>query len=651
MNARMFIIALAVASALGAPAIWAQETPAPSPTPEPAAPATPEAPAGTVADLLTVMPAATRTFVAVADVAEVAAKAILFSQRTGLKLPLGDSSIADLIGLKVGARGGLARRGAAGIAYLNPKAFPGRNTVFLVPVQGRDEFVEYNAAREVEAGLYQFTTTAEPRFFSFREGYAVFSDSIRTSRTLRDGSFGLGDTLSEDRVKAAAGSDVYVHVDLYRTLESRADAAETFRTAVSAKVMGDPTLMSYSDLLLGYMTALNETVNQVESVDIGLTFRADDLGLSLFVGFAEDGGIHQGLLSLGGGEGSLVGDLPLGRPVVSAGGARADGEAMRRAAVAVIDFLMMSSPRSRKGVQPQTRDHLMGAVDDLMTQFTGQFAFMSTLPDPESKATDANLLVVGVKDDVKFISAMGGIFGAMLKVSDEVGARVTLQYMPEQETYRDVRIDHVKPRIAFVSQRFERLFGERAEALYGPDGFLYRMALVENRLYVTLGSDLTLFHEAIDNALDDKPPAMSEAILKAQQGLPARRNVEYYASLPALLSRHLILAGPAQGASRGPVEFDDEDRKFIEDQGVVGVALSFEGGRIRTDTRLGYDHLAKAVAFAQRHLPPMIPEPTPEPTEELTEPAGPTPEPTLPLEPVPGPGPTPEPAPVPGPTP
>jgi hypothetical protein len=80
--------------------------------------------------------------------------------------------------------------------------------------------------------------------------------------------------------------------------------------------------------------------------------------------------------------------------------------------------------------------------------------------------------------------------------------------------------------------------------------------------------------------------------------------VEYYTSLPAMLSRVFLLSGTAQGATAtGTVHYDAEDRKFIERRLLVGVALGLDGGRIRLDTNLGYESLGKAVAFADRHLP------------------------------------------------
>ncbi|NIA21603.1 MAG: hypothetical protein GWP05_06485 [Anaerolineaceae bacterium] len=620
-----------------------------APTPDPDAPPKAATPGlRTMADLLSAMPEQTRSFFVVADVGEVAAKAVLFQQRTGLELPIKDKSISDLIRVKIGLRGGVVERGATGIAYLDPVVFSGRNTVFAVPVQGLEQFLEYNAAELVEKGLYQMTETSEPRFFTHRGGYALFTDSLRTCRAVRDGKPGLADRLTAEQKEAIGKSDLYLHVDMLRTMESRRKTTERFRRSTATKIMGDPTLYAYSDILLGYMNAVNSLFEQLESFDVGLRLGADDLGLSVIFQFTEGGSLYRHLLDMGGGRGSLVGDLPLDLPYISARGINLNPDMIQLASLNVVDFLLLNSPQADKKVRPDTRDMLLDATGELTGGLTGQISSMISLPDPASGAYEANLAVLRVKDTDQFNDAVQDFFGTLLKVSDEIGSRVLFLYKPEQEEYREVKIAYLEPKIEFTRRRFKQLFEERARKVYGPDGYRYRLAFLEGRMIVCSGSDLTLFHAAIDRVLDEKKAAPESQIAEARQGLPEVRNIEYYVNLPAMLSRTLLLSGPAGGASRRPIEFNDEDRKFIESQGIVGLAVGLDKGRIRLDASVGYDQLGQAVKFAKRFLPPIRPEaPTPEPTEE----PGPTPEPVpaeppaptqpegFPKEPAPAPGP------------
>jgi len=642
----------------------AQQAPAAAPpaapTPDPDAPAPAAAPGiRTMADLLSAMPEQTRSFFAIADVGEVAAKAVLFQQRTGLKLPIEDKSISDLIGVKIGIRGGVAERGAAGIAYLDPTDFRGRNTVFAVPVRALEQFLEYNAADEVEKGLYQMTETKEPRFFTHRGGYALFTDSLRTCRVVRDGRQGVADRLTAEQKDALAKADLYLHVDMLRTMASRRETTERFRRSTAAKIMGDPTLYAYSDLLLGYMSAIDTVFEQLESFDVGVRLGVDDFGLSVIFQFTEGGSIYRHLLDMGGSRGSLVSDLPLDSPYISARGINLNPAMIKLASLNVVDFILLNSPQADKKVRPDTRDMLLDAVGKLTGGLTGQISSMTSLPDPDSGAFEANVTVVRVRDVDEFTDAVRDLFGTLLKVSDEIGSRVLFLYKPEQEEYRDVKIAHLEPKIEFTRRRFKQLFEERARKVYGPDGYLYRLAFLKDRMITCSGSDLTLFHAAIDRVLDEKKATPEDRIAEVRQALPRERNIEYFVSLPAMLSRTLLLSGPVGGASRKPIEFDDEDRKFIESQGIVGLSVGLDNGRIRLDTSLGYDQLGQAVKFAKRFLPPIRPEqPTPEPTEEpgpteepKPEPKGPVEEPAPAKEPAKPEGATQEPAAAPAPPP
>lgn len=555
----------------------------------------------TITELLAAFPARTKTFFAVADVGDVALKMFRFQQKTGIKLPMADESVSRLIDLKVGVKGGVAQRGAAGVAYLDAEEFKGRNAVFLVPIRGLKEFVDDNGAVAVEQGIFQLPSESQSRFFMVRGAFALFSDSLRTIKAVRDGAFGA--ELTDEERKAVTASDAYLHVDLKRSATERQSSADRFRLATEAKIVKEPTLETYSDLLLGYMTAVNEVFEELEAVDVGVRLGAESISATALVRFAADGAIYRHLLDVGSSYQSLLADLPLDRPFISAAGLSLRSDMLRLAVVQGLDFVTGNSPQMADKLDKPTREMLLKSAGAVLKQVTGEVAFMSALPQAAEQGTEASLTVVRLTDSKAFIDARGQLLNALGKVSSGVGSRVTLAYIPEKETYRGVSIGYLRPEISHDTQEFGRLFADRARAVYGPDGFLYRMAIVKDRLFMTVGSDLSLFHAALDRVLDDKPAAVSAEVEKTRAKLPAGRNVEYYASLPALLSRVFLLSGTSAGATAGPVQYDAEDRKFIEGRSLVGVVVGLDGGRIRVDTNLEYDDLGKAVAFADRHLP------------------------------------------------
>lgn len=596
-----------------------------------------------MAGLLAAMPKETQSFVAMKDVGEVAAKAGAFAKRTGINLPLDQPSIVELATLRVRVQAGLPPRGAAAVVYLDSEAYKDRNTLFLLPVSSPDTFVEYASAKEVEAGLYQIGNDNDVRFLTFRDRYAIFSASVRTARSVRDGQFGEPPDLSTQRLGTAKASDVYAHVDLHRTMASRQDSSERFRKAVATKIVGDPTLQDYSKLLLGYMVAINEVFEQLDALDIGLTFNADDLAVSLAVKFADEGSIATALETLGSATSDGLRWLPLDRPVVSTAGLTLNSEAVKLAAVRFVDFVMQSSPQSQKNVQPKTREDTIKNVGELMDQVTGEMATMSILPDPASGAAEAGVAVMGIRDKDKFAAAAEGLFGNLLRVGNEVGSRVAVSYLKDQERYRDVVINYIKPLITFTSKQHQELFDERAKKVYGPDGFLYRMAVMNDRVIFCSGSDQRAFRAAIDLALDGKTVALSAELEQVRKSLPAKRNVEAYFNLSAVLSGSLSLAGTAEGAAPGPITLTDEDRKFLANQAMIGLAVSLDKGTIHAESRLGYEQLANAMTFIQRHLPPVVSTPPTTTVEPKPEEPKVTPEP--PAEPA-TPKATPEPPPV-----
>ena len=495
----------------------------------------------------------------------------------------------------------------------------------------------------------------------FRSGYAVFSESMRTTLAMRDGARGVGHTMTTQQHSAMANSHLYMHFNMARTLAGNREAVEKFRQATMMRVLGDPVLKSYSDLLLGYMTGINEVITQANVLDLGVRFHEDEVELAAFASFIDGGSIRAAMRQAGAGEPALTANLPDDVHMVSAFSVALRPEMVRSAGMGVLDFILQNSPNARRKLRGETRERLMKSAEELFGQMTGQMASMTALPKVETQAAEATLTIFQIRDKMAFVTARDDFFRMVGVAGEELAAPIAFRYATDQEKYRDVMIDYLRPQFNYPDTRYEELFRLRMQSHYGLDGYVYRMAIVKNLVMVSVGSDVTLLRAAIDKALDVAEPTVATSIAAARDGVPAGASVTYFGSLPAMLSRSIIQAGEASGASMG-LAFTEEDKAIIRSQGLMGFGISLVDGNMVATSRMSYEQIAGAVKLADRHLPPMVPpveptpeprrvEPTPEPsTEPVPEPVPqPTPEPTA--EPAPLPDVTPEAAPEPTPEP
>lgn len=593
--------------------------------------------------MLTAMPDDVRSFIAISDLATVAGGTRVFREKTGLTLPLEPEQLNNVLNRQIGLRGGVSDKNPIALISLDPIAYRGRDKVYLVPVQGREEFMEYNPHEEIEDNLYRLTTIEAPRFFTFTGDYACFSESIRTARDLRDARRGIGHKMTAEQHSAMANSHLYLHLNMARTLAGSKAEVDKFRQATMMRVLGDPVLKAYSDLLIGYMTTINEIVAQADMLDLGLKFHEDEVEFSGFASFVNEGAIRAALKRAGAGKPQLTARLPECGQLISTFSIALEPKIMRSATIGTLGFILQNSPNAKRKLRTETRERLMTAADELLAQMTGQIASMTALADEQSQAAEAKLTIFQVRDITAFVTARDNFFAMVDAAAQELAAPMAFKLQNNQDQYRGIGIDYLRPEFSFADERFAELFRQRIIGHYGPDGYVYRMAVVNDLVIISVGSDIALFKAAIDKALDDKNPKPPAAIAAACDSLPDQAGVMWFGSLPALLANSIHQAGEAAGSSAG-VAFTDDDKQIIRTQGLVGLGLTLTDGNLTASGRVGYEQLSAAVKLATRHLPPMTP-----PDDVTTEPE-PTAEPTP--EPAAQPGPTaePEPAAVPQPT-
>lgn len=600
--------------------------------------------------MLNAMPDDVRSFIAISDLATVAGGTRMFREKTGFALPLEPEQLSNVLNRQIGLQGGVSDKNPIALISLDPIAYRGRDKVYLVPVQGREEFMEYNPHEEIEENLYRLTTIEAPRFFTFTGDYVYFSESIRTARDLRDARRGIGHKMTAEQHSAMANSHLYLHLNMARTLAGSKAEVDKFRQATMMRVLGDPVLKAYSDLLIGYMTTLNEIVAQADMLDLGLKFHEDEVEFSGFASFVNEGTIRAALKRAGAGEPKLTARLPECGQLISAFSIALEPKVLRSATIGTLDFILQNSPNAKRKLRTETRERLMDAADELLAQMTGRIATMTALPDEQSQAAEAKLTIFQVRDIKAFATARDNFFAMVDAAAQELAAPMAFKLQNNQDQYRGIGIDYLRPEFSFADDRFAELFRQRIIDHYGPDGYIYRMALVDDLMIISVGSDIALFKAAIDKALDDKNPKPPAAISAACDSLPDKAGITWFGSLPALLANSIHQAGAAAGSSAG-VAFTDDDKQIIRTQGLVGLGLTLTDGNLTASGRVGYEQLSAAVQLANRHLPPMTPpddvttepEPTAEPTPEPTEEPGPTAEPTAEPEPAVVPQPTAEP--------
>jgi len=158
-----------------------------------------------------------------------------FAKESGIALGRGDHPVLDILAQRTSLGAGLDASGNATIAFLDPKQYHERYTLYVLPVADWDALLKFVPHEEMAASLYALTGTVGPRYVARRGRYALVTSSVRTMDAVAAGE-PLGASVGAEALRLAAGPGPMVHVNVHRLTTIYADEIASWFRASSGQV-------------------------------------------------------------------------------------------------------------------------------------------------------------------------------------------------------------------------------------------------------------------------------------------------------------------------------------------------------------------------------------------------------------------------------
>jgi len=558
----------------------------------------PEAPAA-----LAQLPDTAVGFLHVPDVAAVERRMLRFAERAGWDLGAGDHPILDLMGRRTGIRDGLADQGSLCIGFVDPKRYRQRYTIYVLPVADWDALLASTQGEMMSPGLYALTGTAGPRFVRRRGNFAVVTSSIRTMDALLEhGS--LTDALHPDTLARASGGGPLAYVNVHRLKDIYEPEIASWFRASSGKVYDQPHALPYADMLVTYMLGIASLIDQIETIEIVPRFEPEGLSADLAVRFAGGGSVAEFIAAQTPGQAQVP--IVTEHPVSSAVTVRVDPDTRTDVMVRATHFFVEMAPRPDP-LPESTRETVVEAVSVFAGSLGETMTFLSAPAGP-GLGIETSVSVYDIRDAEQFERGITLMVDAWERLADQLRLYLKFRADPEPEQIAGVPVTLYRPRLRFGIPARHIRFQKRLRRLYGPEGLVYRVAVVGDKAVVATGSDLTLLREVIERLKAGQAPEPSPPMKRLQTHLPLDQNIYIMTSLPVYLSRSLARGGT------------EEDRIGTVDPGHerVGVGVRFSGTTASLSTFWPHEQIRLARDLVRRLAPELeeVPESLFPPEEE-----------------------------------
>jgi hypothetical protein len=525
-----------------------------------------------------------------------------FALETGWQIGHGEHPAVDILAHRTGIAEGLDPAGSACIAFLDPKRFRERYTVYVVPVADWTALVKATAGEELAPGQYALTGAAGPRFVARRGKFALVTSSIRTLDALADSKPLLPDLAAETVARAAAGPMVYVRVHELKTIHEY-EIASWFRAA-SGQVYNQPEVLPYADMMVTYMLGIADLLDQVETPAAAVGFGPDGLAVDVSARFVEGSGSANFL----GAQAPGATPLPAvtDRPLTSETCLRLDPKARTDLLMRMTRFFLESAPRPQP-LPDATRKSVERAMQVFAGSLGEHMTFLSAPAEP-GMGLVTEVTILDLKDPAEFRHGVDLLVSSWETLADQLNLYLRFTEAPETAIFDGVEVVSYVPRLRFGVPARHVEFRERLKKLYGPEGIVYRVAVVGSQAVIGTGSDLTLFRQTLRRLRGGREPEPSPAVRRLEQHVPANQNVYIAMSLPLVIAQSLERGGT-------PV-----DRVGTVDPGheVAGLGVQGEKTSLRIMSYWPHEQIRLARELLNRAAPDMaeIPKSLFEPTPE-----------------------------------
>ncbi|MBE3069924.1 MAG: hypothetical protein IMZ66_06780, partial [Planctomycetes bacterium] len=522
------------------------------------------------------------------SVARVDADLKRFADQTGWQIGHGPSPVLDIMAHRTGLTEGLDPAGSACIAFVDPKQFRERYTVYILPVADWDALLKAAKAEEMSPGLYALTGTAGPRFVARRGAFALVTSSIRTmDAVVAAGS--LAPALPAETLARAAGEApmVYIHMRALKDIYEP-EIASWFR-ASTGQIYNQANSVPYADMLVTYMLGIADFIDQMETIEASLGFGPEGVTVDLGVRFLEGAGMADFLSA------QTTGTVPIptlsDRPVASATTLRVAPNLRSDFVLRATKFFLESAPRPEPLEEP-TKKKVYEAMGVFIESLGENMTFLSA-PAAPGMGMESAVTVFDITDAAQFRQGVELMVAAWETLADQLDLYLKFQEAPSEANIAGVEIITYVPRLRFGLPARHVEFRKRLRTLYGPEGLVYRIAVVGKHAVVATGSDLSLFRMVIEQLQKGDEPAPSPALQRLHTHVSRDQNVFVAMSLPIYLAQSLERGGTSA------------DRIGTVDPGheMVGIALRGQGPTAVVTTYWPHEQIRMARDLMKRAAP------------------------------------------------
>jgi hypothetical protein len=578
------------------------EVTAPAATPTTPSPAPVAAPApAAVPGSLALLPKETVAFIHIPRLSGLEADLKQFTKETGLEIGRGEHPVLDMMAMRTGLSAGLDPEGSATIGFLDPKKYHDRYTLYILPVADWDALLKGTVYEEMSAGLYALTGAAGPRYVARRGKYAIVTSSVRTMDAAA-ASEPLAPGLPAETLKRAAGFGPMLYVNVHQLTTTYSNDIATWFRAASGQVYNTPEAVAYADMLTAYMLGIADFLDQIETAEASLRFGAEGLSVDLQFRFVEGAGVAKFLSAQV--PGTAVLPLPAGQPLASAVTLRLESKTRTDAILGATRFFLEKSPRPDP-LPETTKDQVFEAVQTFADSLGPDITFLST-PAAPGMGVAADVTVLDVKDEAEFRRGLTLMVAAWEALANQLNLYMKFELSPEKSEIEGVPVTEYMPRFRFGLPARHMEFRERLKAMYGPEGLVYRVAVVGGKAVVSSGSDLSLMRQTIARLKKGEAAEVPAAIKRLAEHLAAQQQISIALSLP-LFVRQSLLRGGTSPERIGTIDPGKE---------IAGLTLTANGPEVRVSSYWPHEQIRLAMDLLKRAAPEIVEAP-----KSLFEPA------------------------------
>ncbi len=526
-----------------------------------------------------------------------------FTERTGWHIGHGEHPLLDGLARRTGIREGLDTQAPAAVAFLDPKRYRNRYTLYILPIADWQALLGAGAGEEMGDDLYALTGATGPRFVKRVGRYAVVTSSVRTMDAVAKGDFLLPNLLPETRARAERpGPMLYVNVDrLKRIYES--EIASWFRAA-SGQMYYTPESVAYADMMVTYMLGIADFIDQMETFELALRFGPEGVSTDFAVRFVAGRNVADFLSRQTSGPARIP---PWGDASVStATTLRLDPAARTEFVLKATKFFLEKAPRPEPLPEP-TKGEVYEAMQTLLESLGDRITYFSA-PAATGLGMVSETAVYELKDPDEFRRGIAMLTTAWERLASQMDLYLKIRTVPDSGEIDGVPVTLYVPKFRFGIPARHAEFREWLKTLYGPEGLVYRVAVVKDRAVVGTGTDLTLFRKIVERVQKGEPGQVAPALARLEPHMPKTQNLLIATSLPAYLREALLRGGT------------DPDRVGTVDVGSEMVGLSFGavGNAVEVGSYWPHEQLRLARDLLERVAPEVteVPESLFEPSEE-----------------------------------